>query len=81
MLVSLGGARPSAGQLSALLINSALIKELENSATTDVMSPLLYEAEFDSTVLPLRLNEDWFCGPLIPSLGRAAAALSDSRFG
>jgi hypothetical protein len=79
ILVSLGAASPSAGQLSPLLSNTALIKGLENPATTDVTSPLLYEADSDSTVLPLRLNEDWFWGPLIPSLGRAAAALSDTE--
>ena len=79
ILVSLGAASPSLGQLSPLLSNSALIKGLENPATTDVTSPLLYEAESDPAVLPLRLNEDWFWGPIIPSLGRAAAALSDTE--
>jgi hypothetical protein len=66
-------------QLSPLLSNSALIKESENSATTVIPLPLLYEAESDPAVLPLRLNEDWFWGPIIPSLGRAAAALSDTE--
>jgi hypothetical protein len=79
ILVLLGAASRSADQLSPLLSNAALIKGLENPATTDVTSPLLYEAESDSAVLPLRLNEDWFWGPLIPSLGRAAAALSDTE--
>ena len=67
------------GQLSPLLSNTALIKGLENPATTGVTSPLLYEAKSESAVLPLRLNEDWFWGPIIPSLGRAAAALSDTE--
>jgi hypothetical protein len=79
ILVSWGAANPSADQLSPLLSSSALIKESENSATTVITLPLLYEAESDQAVLPLRLNEDWFWGPIIPSLGRAAAALSDTE--
>ena len=74
ILVSLGAANASAGQLSPLLSNSAIIKESGNSATSVITLPLLYEVESDPVVLPLRLNEDWFWGPIIPSLGRAAAA-------
>ena len=79
ILVSWGAASPSVGQLSPPLSNSALIKELENPATTVIALPLLYQAESDPAVLPLRLNEDWFWGPIIPSLGRAAATLSDTE--
>jgi hypothetical protein len=79
ILVSLGAANASPGQLSPLLSNSAIIKESENSATSVIRLPLLYEVESDPVVLPLTLNEDWFWGPIIPSLGRAAAALSDTE--
>jgi hypothetical protein len=51
ILVSWGAANPSADQLSPLLSSSALIKESENSATTVITLPLLYEAESDQAVL------------------------------
>jgi hypothetical protein len=79
ILVSLGVVSPSSGQLSPLLSNRALIKESENPATTVITLPLLFEAESEPAGLPLRLNKDWFWGPIIPSLGRAATALSDTE--
>jgi hypothetical protein len=79
IVVSLKAASPPAGHLSPPLSNSALIKDLKNPATSVITLPLLYEVESDPAVLPLKSNEDWFWGPIIPSLGRAAAALSDTE--
>ena len=79
ILISLGAVSPSAGQLSPLLSNSALIRESENPATTVITLPLLYEAESDPAVLALRSNEDWVWGAIVPSLGRSSLALSDTE--
>jgi hypothetical protein len=79
ILVSLGAASQSLGQLSPLLGDSVLPKELEDSATSVIRLPWLYQAESDQPMLPFSLNEDWVWGAIVPLLGRASPPLSDTE--